>query len=502
VSKVIIEIRPAKGAHLRVEVIVRDEQGGILFSDRCDLASVEGRLKSARTLCAKLRDKGIERTPEQVEAVLETKWNELLQQRDQAEAPGGAGDQAGAADDVEELGLRLLEALDKDVVAEAKAVLRGPGLLARIVADIEAVGVAGEKELGAILYLVGVSRKLPRPLAALVRGPSASGKSYVIDRVASLAPPEAVIHATQMTRQALFHMKENALQHRLIVAGERSRRQDDDAAEATRALREMISAGHLSKLMPMRISDVIQTVLIEQEGPIAFVESTSAEQLFEEDENRLVQLFTDERREQTRQVLERLAAEAAASASGRGAARVVQLHYAMQRLLRPREVLVPFAERLARLIPDTRIEARRAFPHLLGAIQANALLHQFQRELDAQGRVLAAQDDYQVAARLLKVSMRRVLGGGVGEPAQRFFLRLREWFKGDEFTARQAQAKEETSRSGVYSWLQELRKAGAVERTEPTRGRSPAQWHALDVNPDELAGNILPAVEEVFPHDG
>ncbi len=41
-----------------------------------------------------------------------------------------------------------------------------------------------------------------------------------------------------------------ALEHRWVVAGERSRQQDDDASEATRALREMQSAGRLSKLLP------------------------------------------------------------------------------------------------------------------------------------------------------------------------------------------------------------------------------------------------------------
>jgi hypothetical protein len=37
------------------------------------------------------------------------------------------------------------------------------------------------------------------------------------------------------------------LQHRFIVAGERSRLQNDETAEATRALRELLSAGRLVK---------------------------------------------------------------------------------------------------------------------------------------------------------------------------------------------------------------------------------------------------------------
>jgi hypothetical protein len=79
-----------------------------------------------------------------------------------------------------------------DVRADAEALLRDPDLIGRITADIELQGVAGEKELTATLYLAFTSRKLRRPLAARVRGPSTSGKSHVI-------------HATQMTPQALFY---------------------------------------------------------------------------------------------------------------------------------------------------------------------------------------------------------------------------------------------------------------------------------------------------------
>jgi hypothetical protein len=286
-SKVIFEIRPATGARLKVEVIVRDEPGTILFSDRCDLASIDGRRHAAKALCARMHSLGIEKAPEHVEAVLETKWNEFLEQRDReaAAADSADGPTEELVEDLDSQALRLLEAMPRPVVAEAEALLKEPTLLAQLVADIEAAGVAGEKELATTLYLVGVSRKLDHPLSALVRGPSASGKSYAIAKVASLFPPEVVLYATQMTSQALFHMQTGALRHRWIVAGERSRNQDDDRAEATRALREMISSGKLTKLMPVKLGNTIQTEIIEQEGPIAFVESTTLEQIFEEDES-------------------------------------------------------------------------------------------------------------------------------------------------------------------------------------------------------------------------
>src|SRR5262249_50561816 len=154
---------------------------------------------------------------------------------------------------------------------------------------------------------------------------------------------------TQMTPQALFHMPPGALRHRLIVAGERSRKEDDDTAEATRALREMISAGRLSKLMPTKVGGLLETVLIEQEGPVAYVESTTLKTVFEEDENRCLSLFTDEREEQTRSIIDRIANDCASGGNNEEARKIVQRHHALQRKLRRREVVVPFAIRLGQL---------------------------------------------------------------------------------------------------------------------------------------------------------
>jgi len=226
------------------------------------------------------------------------------------------------------------------------------------------------------------------------QGPTSSGKSYVIEKVASLFPPETVVHATQMTLQALFHMRPGSLKHRSIVAGERSRKENDETADATRALREMLSSGRLTKLMPMKVGGEIQTVTIDQEGPIAFVESTTLARIFEEDANRCLLVTTDEREQQTRRIIDKLAL-GYNGASGQGTvAHIIERHHAIQRTLQQSPVVVPFAERLGESVAHQRVEARRAFPQLMAMIQASALLHQHQRQLDSDGRLLAQAEDY------------------------------------------------------------------------------------------------------------
>jgi hypothetical protein len=380
---------------------------------------------------------------------------------------------------------------------EAEAMLKSPDLVNSIVRDVEAIGVAGEQDLAMTVYTVGTSRQLDKPLAAIVQGPTASGKSYVIEKIASLIPPEAVVRATQMTPQSLFHMKPDSLRHRFVTAGERSRARGNEAAEATRALREMISSGRLSKLMPMKSGGEIQTVLIEQDGPIAFAESTTMTRIFEEDLNRCLLLSTDERSDQTARIVRWLASDYAGTSSRERAERIVLRHHAMQRMLQRHMIVIPFAERLGDLIPHEQVEVRRVFPQLMSMIQAVTLLHQLQRPLDRDGRLVATCDDYRLVHRLLAKPVARVLGRRLSDAAQRFYDRLSDWFGNTEFTTPDAEKRETKSRSSVYGWMHELHDFGLVDQVERQAGTRAAVWR-LSNNEAGQVISALPNPDELF----
>jgi hypothetical protein len=393
----------------------------------------------------------------------------------------------------------LLAAMPQEIRDMALAKLRDPLLIKHIVADIAARGVAGEREMSALTYLVGTSRLLAKPLALIPQGPSSSGKSFVIENVSELFPPETVIHATAMTPQSLFYMPPGSLSHKFVVAGERSRMEDDDRAEATRALREMLSSGKLTKLIPIKNPDrSFETKQIHQEGPIAFVETTTLTKIFNEDANRCILIQTDERPEQTGRIIKKTAAKASGSHVPVNIDLVQQIHFAMQRMLKKIPVIVPFAERLAELFPTNRVEARRAFPHLLGLIQAVALLHQYQRERDGNGQVIATFEDYQIAHRLLAGPMARTLGGQISDAARRFYERLRKRITLQQFNTKEARDKEEGCKNSVLGWLNELYDEGFLIIVEPSRGSKPQVWQFTNLKPDTTTMNPLPSLEEVF----
>lgn len=383
-----------------------------------------------------------------------------------------------------------------DIIADANSILRDPELICRICDDVAALGVAGERELSALIFLIGVSRLLHVPLAGIVRGSSASGKSFTIERVVSLFPPEALLVATQMTPQALFHMAPGSLRQKWVVAGERSRLEDDDRAEATRALREILSAGRLSKLMPVKVDGRLESKLIEQEGPIAFIESTTLSTIFEEDANRCLLLGTDEREEQTRRIVTEVASRHSEAPTG-DRERVRAVHHALQRMLPSVEVRVPFAERIGERFDCSRVEVRRAFPQLLALIQACALLHFRQREIAPDGALLATATDYQIARRLILRPFALSLGGGVSDTAIQFFEKLKGWAH-EDFTTNEARTRAAAGRFSVYGWLAELHDAGALEQVDPAKGRRPARWRLTGKDPLPGAG-IIPEVEEIFP---
>jgi hypothetical protein len=413
-----------------------------------------------------------------VRELLTQRWLEHYQQQ-------GHGPQAQAAT-LDQVVENALAATPDDVRQQADDMLHSKDLWKSVLADVHAQGVAGEEALCGMLYLVGTSRLLPGPLAARVHGPSSSGKSYTIERVARLFPPEAMVAATAMSAAALYYLPPDSLRHRWIILGERHRGQDADVAEATRALREMLSAGRLSRVVAVGAGANTESRLVEQEGPIAFVESTtlSEAQIFPEDRNRCVALHTNEGVEQTRVIMDRLAEDAAGHATDPRPAR--RRHHALQRMLHRRDVAIPFAKQVRQDFPSTgaHVEARRGLGHIFNVIRAVTLLHQYQRGANSEGDLVAVEADYDLAKSLLASAAGRLLGVKLSESASVYLTQLRHHFKpGEEFSSSKAIDaidKDKTKRGTVNSWLEELHGAGWVRLVFRGVGNKPTIWSLCD----------------------
>lgn len=373
-----------------------------------------------------------------------------------------------------------LSEMPEDVRAEAEALLLDPRLVDRVLEDIERCGVVGEEALALTVYVIGASRLLRAPLAGITQGTSSSGKSFVIETVAGCFPKEWVLRATDLTPNALYYFTPGGLMHTFVVAGERSRQHADEAAETKRALREMLASGELVKVVTVSVpGGGFTTESVYQPGPIAFIESTTHTNLFDEDANRCLLLSTDESPEQTARVIH--AAAAAARGLRPDAERTRLVHQAAQRMLKRVEVRVPFADALAAAMPKTRPDARRAFRATIGVIRAVAILHQRQRsagELKHGDTIEASVHDYAVARRLLIGPLARAIGGSLPDAVARFAQRLSARFGTETFSSTDA-VKEDgiiTSKGKANQYLRTLAEFGVVESVGEAKGSQPKTW--------------------------
>ncbi len=378
-------------------------------------------------------------------------------------------------------------------LAAAQEVLRSGDLVDQLLVDFDAVGVAGEEELALAIYAVGTSRLLRKPLHVIVRGDSASGKSFIVNTIAKLFPPESIKFATHLTPKALYRMPD--LRHRFLVLGERSRSDGPQIEDSTKALREFRSEGRIS------LSSVQDGKLVEfrVEGPAATIETTTKEDLFNEDANRCLLLTSNESSEQTAKITARQAAAYEGAVQSASEA-VIRRHWAMQRLLAApvAGVVIPFAGLLQQRIPKERVETRRAFPMLMAVIEASALLHRFQREVDAEGRIIATRADYAFAKRVVGAVVSAAISHSPTEAHQRFFetVRLQGYAEGDFLTAPDLGVKIGRDSRRINECFRALRRFGVFEQVTEATGAKAAVWKMLrDVLPDRV--NALPEVDEI-----
>jgi hypothetical protein len=135
-------------------------------------------------------------------------------------------------------------------------------------------------------------------------------------------------------------------------------------------------------------------------------------ELHAENETRMLSFRISESPEQTRAVISSLASRAAGTAVAPAS---LAVWHDLQRwiALGPNDAVVPFAEQIAAKIPPSMVRFRRDVGALFSFIKASAILHQAQRRVDAQGRVVAALADYALAYPIFSKVLAQTSGRGV-----------------------------------------------------------------------------------------
>ena len=294
--------------------------------------------------------------------------------------------------------------------AEALRLLRSKDLLGRLSADLETVGYVGEERNKQLAYLIATSRKLDKPLSAIIRSESGAGKSYLMECVAELMPGEDVQYFSRLTPQSLYYMGENELVHKLLIVDER-----DGSEEAEYPIRTLQTRRKLTLAVPMKdaTSGKIKTTMLEINGPIAYMESSTQLRINPENLNRCFEIFLDESEKQTERIyaLQKRAHTPEGWKVDERRVATVCRHRNAQRLLAPVRVSIPYTAILR--FPASWTRGRRDHQRLLHLIEAVAFLHQAQREKqqaeDGVDYIEATVDDYACAYDLARAAFAQAL---------------------------------------------------------------------------------------------
>jgi hypothetical protein len=362
-----------------------------------------------------------------------------------------------------------------------------------------------EEDAGLLVYLIFLSRLLPEPGSVITRGPSGSGKTTLLRVPARLVPSGCKIEAMATTPAAWFNTERDYFMNKVFLAGERKHAQDDKTRDANAMLRQLISEGRINRGVSVfnKEEHKWETVFVEREGPVAYAESTTCGTVFEEDLNRMVQIYVDDSEDQNRRVMRAMAAgcsRAPGGTAGPDVGAIIKRHHEFQTRLQAEgapPIEVPFAPALAEAMPAGRVECRRAFAQVLTVIKAVVLLNRHRR-LAPDGGLLATLDDYALARRLLLGPLHAALGAGKGYKDYEAFERLRAGVRKDVFTAADVRrALGFDNDMGPSRLLRGLVDAGLVVLLTVPKGRTPATYRWAGKDGPDPESMVLPPVEGV-----
>jgi hypothetical protein len=348
----------------------------------------------------------------------------------------------------------------------------------------------GEERAAQLLYLAVTSRLLKRPCSIAVKAQSSTGKSYLVQQVLDFFPGSAYYSLTAMSEHALAYSQE-PLKHRILVMAEAA---GLDNEIGNYLIRSLLSEGDLRYETVEKTKEGLQARLIEREGPTGLIVTTTAVRLHAENETRLLSIPVTDTPEQTKRVLAAIARSANRDeGDGDDEAASLAPWHALQIWLESAEhrVRVPFAERLADLIPPVAVRLRRDLGTLLSLVKAHAILHQATRERDVKGRVVASLTDYETVRGLMADLLAESVGTTVSKPIRETVNAVGAIFKATEKPVGVSQLARhlKLDKSTVSRRVQVCLDLGYLENLELTKGRK----YLL------TRGEPLPEEQEILP---
>ena len=352
---------------------------------------------------------------------------------------------------------------------EAQTFLSQPDLFENIDKLIETSGIVGETSNRKLVFIIASTYKMLNPLHALVQGTSGSGKTHLINAIASLMPPEDILNMTRVTSKSFYHYSKDELINKLVLI------QDMDGLdeEAKYAFREMQSAGQVSSSTTYKdkfgnLQSTVKTV----NASFASLSATTHAEIYYDNMSRSIVLGIDESPEQTQRIIQQQNKKLAGLTDEVATRKAKVLLQNCMRILKPYEVVNRYADKIQ--LPVEAKMLRRLNNHYQSFVSQITILHQYQRQKDEQGRLIATVEDLKLACEILFDAIMWKIDE-LDSSLRQVFEQLKDYVRkqgnAQPFTAREIRQKLNLSKSQCFRYIEELKKLEYIQASEGTANR-------------------------------
>lgn len=349
--------------------------------------------------------------------------------------------------------------------------LKNPNLIKNIDTLLEQAGIIGEEENRINLFVMASSYKMPNPLHGMVQGNSGGGKSHLINMIAQCMPQEDLLDMTRITSKSLYHYREKELVNKLVIIQD-FEGLDEDAQFAFREIQthKRLSSSTAEKDMLGNTRAKIKIV----NAHFASLFATTKAEIYLDNMSRSVIIGIDESEEQTLRIIQRQNQKKAGLSNSEKEQEAKQLLRNCMRVLKSHNVINPFADKL--MLPLEAKMLRRLNEQFQNFVCQITLLHQYQRKVDSQGRLVATKEDVSLAVDMFFNSIIMKVDELDGSTRQ-FFEKLKEYVrkqpKGSTYRFSAMEVRQVTNlvKSTAFKYIRILQELEYIQQVEGSANR-------------------------------
>jgi hypothetical protein len=365
--------------------------------------------------------------------------------------------------------------------------MKNKRLLDKVIKEIQNEGIVGEETPIKVLILKICLRlalgTAPTSSNIFISDSTGLGKDNLVKNVCNvlLEPEKTYFHRTDLSDKVLNYWitpdnKPDSTWNGTVIHFE------DPRPNVIQSQAFKVRASGDNRITVLKDQKVINRII--KGKPVMIVTSANAS-INEECGRRWDAIRLDDSEEQTKKIINRILKDDKKEAN-------MVLRYGLKSL-EPFEVKIPFTDLLKNILPTT-VVMRTQIHKLKDYIKASAVLHQHQREMDDNGRLIATWDDYDYAAFVFN-ELKDIEGDFKNKDEEEFFNMLSKEKEG--MTIKEASVKfEKRDIKWIYNHKYNWKKRSLLKETiekDANTFRDVTVIHSID----NVNSNKLPTAEEI-----